>query len=324
MRPLRIAIVGATGMIGQTTLAVLEEWRIPVAALSLYASQSSAGKSIIFKGEQIPVQPLTDAIAADYVILALSSDLSIEWARKLSARGIRVVDHSSAHRMDPHVPLVIPEINRSEIQPTTTLVANPNCSASIVLMSLAPLEKGIGVRRTIIATYQSVSGAGIAACEELRNEISDFNYIPQVFNRRIAGNVFPDIGSLDATFYTGEETKINAEIRKILSRPDMHVSSTAVRVPVEIGHSAAVSVELARAVSLAEIDEFFRAFPGLQYDGREYSTPLDIAGTQDVRVGRIRLDPHDKNWLHFWVAGDNTRKGAASNAIQIIQAWESM
>ncbi len=324
MRPLRIAIVGATGMIGQTTLSILEEWRIPIASLQLYASQSSAGKSMSFANEVVPVRPLAEQIDVDYVILALSAELALEWATKLSAQGLRVIYHSSAHRMDLDVPLVIPEINKETIQASTKLVANPNCSASVVLMALAPLEKTFGIRRTIISTYQSVSGAGIAACEELRNEVADVTARPQVFKHRIAGNLIPEIGVLDATFYTGEETKINQEIRKILNRPEMHVSSTAVRVPVEIGHSAAVSVELCDQASLSEIEKALSSFPGLKCDGHAYSTPLDIAGTQDVRVGRVRLDPREGNWLHFWVVGDNTRKGAASNAIQIIQAWECL
>lgn len=324
MKPVRLAIIGATGMIGQTTLSVLHEWNIPLAELRLYASAASTGKTLQFGKEVLPVHSLTDDVRADYVILALSAELAKDWAPRLTSRGVRVIDHSSAFRMDINVPLIIPEINAHTILPETKLVANPNCSASIVVMALAPLEKVFGLKRVIISTYQSVSGAGIAACDELKAQWSGVLSSPQVFPHRIAGNLFPAIGSLDSTQYTGEETKISQEIQKILRRPGLHVSATAVRVPVEIGHSAAVSVEMSLAASIGEVKSALQNFPGLINDEVNYSTPLDIVGLQDVRVGRVRIDPQDKSWIHFWVVGDNTRKGAASNAIQILQHWASL
>ncbi|MCB1059109.1 MAG: aspartate-semialdehyde dehydrogenase [Calditrichaeota bacterium] len=322
MKPVRLAIVGATGMVGQTTLSILEEWKVPISELSLFASTS--GRSMTFRGEEIPVHGMQDRIEADYAILALSSDLSRDLAPMLAANGVRVIDHSSAHRMNAAVPLVIPEINSHAMNSNVRLVANPNCSASIVLMALAPLEKEIGLKRVIVSTYQSVSGAGASACDELSAQIMDPSHAPQIFPCRVMGNVFPEIGPFESTNYTGEETKISQEIRKILERKDLHVSATAVRVPVNIGHAASVSVEMQRPFAVSEVAEALSSFSGLVFDARDYSTPLDIAGKQDVRVGRVRIDSQDKNWLHFWVVGDNLRKGAASNAVQILQHWTTL
>jgi aspartate-semialdehyde dehydrogenase len=322
MKPVSLAVLGATGMVGQTTLNVLEEWNVPLAKIELYAS--SSGRSMTFRGSEIPVQELRDQIDADYAILALSAELSKQVAPKLAAQGVRIIDHSSALRMDESVPLVIPEINSHTMTSAVNIIANPNCSASVVLMALAPLERKIGLQRVILSTYQSVSGAGAAACDELTAQLSDASHTPSALPRRIAGNVVPEIGSLDATSYTGEETKISQEINKILGRSDLHVSATAVRVPVMVGHAAAVSVELKRYAPMDEIERLFESFPGLQNDKTGYSTPLDIAGSQDVCVGRVRHDPQQNNWLHFWVVGDNLRKGAASNAVQILQHWTTI
>jgi len=324
MKPIRLAIVGATGMVGQTTLAVLEEWKISLAELHLYASAESAGRTLTFAGKEMRIEAITEKIDADYAILALSADLAKSWASLLRDKGLRVIDHSSAWRMDAAVPLVIPEINSHTLSSETRLVANPNCSASVMLMALAPLEKAIGMNRVIAATYQSVSGAGIAAVDELRAQMKDANIPARALPRRISGSVLPEIGTLDPTDYTGEETKIALEIQKILERPDLHVSATAVRVPVEVGHAAAVSIELKRNATISEILNALEHFPGLQCDGTGYATPLDIAGKQEVRAGRVRLDPLDSRWLHIWVVGDNTRKGAASNAVQVLQHWASL
>ncbi len=324
MRPVKLAILGATGMVGQTTLTVLEEWGVPLTTLDLYASASSAGRFMKFHGKEIPVQELTNPIDAEYAVLALSAELSKEIAPALANRGIHVIDHSSAHRMDSQVPLVIPEINGETLRNGAKLVANPNCSASIILMALAPIERAIGIKRVILSTYQSVSGAGAAACEELKLQKTDDDCPPKLFPHRIAGNVIPEIGALDTSGYTGEETKISLEIRKILNRPDLHVTATSVRVPVEVGHAASVSIELKQRTDIETITGHLRSFAGLNCDGENYSTPLEIAGKQDVHVGRVRLDPQNSLWLHFWVVGDNLRKGAASNAVQILKYWATL
>jgi len=325
MRPVRLAILGATGHVGQNTLSVLDEWHVPLAELKLYASAGSAGKRLRLGKSEFECLPLESArFDSEFVILALSAELSRAWAPRLTAQGIKVIDHSSAFRMDEGVPLVIPEINADTILHDTALVANPNCSASVILMALAPLARDIGMKRVIVSTYQSVSGAGYAATDELRRQLAGDLSAPSALPRRIAGNLFPEIGSFESSGYCGEETKVMQEIKKILRLPDLHVSATTVRVPVDVGHSAAVSVELSRSVEFAEAIASLGNFAGLVCDGADYSTPLDIAGMQDVHVGRVRLDPQEPNWLHFWVTGDNLRKGAASNAIQILQYWATL
>ncbi|MBK6765958.1 MAG: aspartate-semialdehyde dehydrogenase [bacterium] len=324
MRPIRLAIVGATGHVGQNTLLVLDEWQVPLADLKLYASAGSAGKTLRLGRAVYESLPLESAhFECEFAILALSAELSREWAPRLTALGVKVIDHSSAFRMDSIVPLVIPEINADTIEPQTRLVANPNCSASVILMALAPLAREFGLKRVIASTYQSVSGAGYAATDELRRQIAGDMSEPIALPRRISGNLFPEIGALESSGYCGEETKVMQEIRKILCTPELHVSATTVRVPVEVGHSAAVSVELHRAAKLDAVITCLNGFPGLVCDGTGYSTPLEIAGKQEVHVGRVRLDPQEPQWLHFWVTGDNLRKGAASNAIQVLQYWAS-
>ncbi|MCB9358215.1 MAG: aspartate-semialdehyde dehydrogenase [Calditrichaeota bacterium] len=325
MKPVRLALLGATGLVGQTTLRVLEEWDVPLHELRLYASDTSTGKKMPFRGESLEVRSLnSESVEGEFAILALSSDLSMQVIPKLIERGLKVVDHSSAFRMSDQAPLVIPEINCDEITGSTKLVANPNCSASIILMALAPLEREFGLHRVIVSTYQSVSGAGASAVEELREQTRNPVAERRVLPHQIAGNLFPEIGALESPGYTGEEAKVIAEIRKILRRPDLHVAATTVRVPVEIGHAASVSVELSADVNLPEVLRSLKSFPGLACDAEGYSTPHMIAGKQDVHVGRVRVDPSDKRWLHFWVVGDNLRKGAASNAIQILQHWATL
>ncbi len=322
MRPVRLAVLGATGLVGQTTLAVLEEWGVPLTELRLYASSSSVGKTMKCCGRLYEVRSMDgEEVDADYAILALSAEHSRVWAPQLVARGIRVIDHSSAFRMNDDVPLVIPEINADIITSETRVVANPNCSASVVVMALAPLDRRFGLRRALISTYQSVSGAGSAAVEELREQNRNDNAKSKALPRRIAGNLFPEVGHWESSGYSGEETKIGSEIKKILNRERVHVSATAVRVPVEIGHAASVSVELLQETSMADVMKCLSDFPGLICDGSGYATPLEVSGQQDVHVGRVRIDPDDNHWLHFWVVGDNLRKGAASNAIQILQFW---
>jgi aspartate-semialdehyde dehydrogenase len=320
MKPVRLAIIGATGLVGRTTLDVLAEWRIPLESLRLFASANSGGRKIHWNGCDYELEPLNgipdDANAA---ILALSSGLSKEWAPKLAQAGITVIDHSSAFRMDENVPLVIPEINGHALRSHRNLISNPNCSASVILMALAPLERVIGLERVICATYQSVSGAGQEGLSELDEQERDQASRASVFPRMIHENLFPEIGARSDSGYMFEEEKISEEICKILERPDLHCSATAVRVPVRVGHGAAVSVALKRRASLEEITAAMSNFPGLNCEGFDYKTPREIAGQQEVHVGRVRLDSRDPNWLHLWVVGDNLRKGAASNAVQILQ-----
>lgn len=321
MKPLRLAVVGATGLVGRTTLDVLQEWKIPLAALRLFASGASAGRRCEFAGKTLVLEDLKE-IGTDHdaAILCTSKELSAQLAPQLLRGGVRVIDHSSQFRMDPSVPLVIPEINAHALRQNHGLFSNPNCSASVVLLPLAALERAGKLTRVIVATYQSVSGSGQDAVAEWQAQERDASAPANVYPRQIARNVFPQVGAFGPDGNCEEETKVIEEIRKILERPDLPVLTTTVRVPVHIGHSAVVSAELAEPLATSEIENAFAAMPGMLYERDTYKTPLEIAGKCEVFVSRLRLDPQNPRWLQCWVTGDNLRKGAASNAIQILQA----
>ena len=319
MRPIRLAIVGATGLVGRTTLDVLAEWQIPLTSLRLFASTDSSGKMLPFKGKSLPLEPL-DQIPSDVdaAIFATSRELSREWIPRFRAAGVLVIDHSSQFRMEPDVPLVIPEINAPELSQHRGLISNPNCSASVVLLPLAAVDRAVGLKTVVVDTYQSVSGSGQDAVTELEAQLEDADRVPRVYPRPIAHNVFPQVGSFDSKGWCDEERKIVDEIRKILGRRNLQVHTTTVRVPVRIGHSAAVTVECSRPVTRGEIEAAFQAMLGMIYESSNYRTPREIAGKQEIYVGRLRVNAENPAWLQFWVVGDNLRKGAASNAVQIL------
>ena len=254
----------------------------------------------------------------DAAIFCTSREISREWAPRFRDAGILVVDHSSQFRMDENVPLVIPEINRSTLTNDKRLISNPNCSASVVLLPLAALDRALGLKTVIADTYQSVSGSGQDAVAELEAQLADSDSPARYYPRQIAHNVFPQVGPFDADGLCEEECKVVEEIRKILNRPQLTVFTTTVRVPVRVGHSAAVTVECSRAITREEVERAFRAMPGMIYEPDHYATPREIAGKQEVFVSRLRLSSEQPGWLQFWVVGDNLRKGAASNAIQIL------
>ncbi len=320
MKPIRLAIVGATGLVGRTTLDVLHEWHVPLAALRLFASSDSAGRQMSFEGRAIALENLNGAPPQDIdaAIFATSREISREWAPRFRDAGILVVDHSSQFRMDPDVPLVIPEINGAAITPQRRLISNPNCSASVVLLPLAAIDRAIGLKTVILDTYQSVSGSGQEAIAELDEQLSNATAPARVYPRTIAHNVFPQVGPFGADGLCEEERKVVEEIQKILDRPRLTVFTTTVRVPVRVGHSAAVTVECHRGVAKDEIETAFKSMPGMIYDPERYATPREIAGTQEIFVSRLRLHPDRPAWLQFWAVGDNLRKGAASNAVQIL------
>ncbi len=316
----RLAIIGATGIVGRTTLDVLEEWKISLAELRLFASASSAGSSIEFCGKALTVEEFNavpDNI--DVAIFASSSKLSEQWVPDFQKAGILVIDHSSQFRMRKEVPLVIPEINAESLQTHRGLIANPNCSASVMLLPLHGLHRKFGITQIIASTYQSVSGAGRAAIDELNNQLLDGKVKPSVFPVPIAGNVIPQIGVFGDSGVSGEEEKVGDEIRKILGAPNIHVLSTTVRVPVHTGHAASVTVQLSQGATLEEIYTALTGIAGLVLDKSKYHTPIEIAGKQEIHVSRIRQDSARPDWVQFWVVGDNLRKGAASNAVQILQ-----
>ncbi len=308
-------------MVGRTTLDVLLEWRVPLTSLRLFGSTTGLARELPFNGRKLAVEPLA-AVPDDLdaVIFATSADICREWIPRFRERGVIVIDHSSQFRLDPSVPLVIPEINSDTVRMHHGLISNPNCTASVALLPLAALDNRFGLERVIAATYQSVSGAGADGLQELERQLSGDQSAPRVHSRTIAHNVIPQVGPIDEKGSCEEETKFVAEVRKILKRPDLPVMATTVRVPVRVGHSMVMSVRLKSAPARHEVQEAFRRMHGMIYDEGEYRTPVEIAGRQEIFVSRLRVDPADGHWWQFWAVGDNLRKGAASNAVQILQA----
>lgn len=324
-----VAVVGATGAVGETILRILEERKFPVSRLRLFASERSAGRRLRFQEEEVPVEPLAaDAFRGiDFALFSAGASRSREFAPAAARAGAVVIDNSSAFRMDPEVPLVVPEINPEAAFRHQGIIANPNCTTIVMLMPLKPLHDHARVRRVVATSYQAVSGAGAKAIEELRGQVTAWvkgePLTAEVFPHQIAFNVLPHVDAFLENGYTREEMKLVHETRKILGDETIQVSPTAVRVPVFRAHSVAVNVETERPVSVATARELFAAFPGLRVlddpSRLEYPMPLTAAGTDDCYVGRIRQDLSRENALNFWAVGDQLRKGAALNAVQIAE-----
>jgi len=325
----RLAILGATGLVGRTMLAVVDQRGLADDPPLLLASDRIAGRTLPYRGRTLPVEPVSE-VAFDCIDLALfASDnaVSERWAEPARARGARVVDNSSAFRYREDIPLVVPEINGALLEGRPTLVANPNCSTIAVVMALAPLARAAGLRRVIVATYQSVSGAGAEALDALERGVREGLDGPPPPRAGglppFAFNVIPQIDRFEADGYSREEMKVVWETRKILDLPGLPVVATAVRVPVRVGHCAAVHATFERPLEPDEARALWAAFPGLEVmddpaRGR-YPTPLAAAGRDEVLVGRARVDLTDARTLAFFVASDNLRKGAALNAVQIAE-----
>jgi len=326
-----VAVAGATGAVGEVMLRVLEERKFPVRRVKLLASERSVGKILKFQGEEIPVEALTPH-CFDGVHIALFSagaTRSKEFAPAAWKSGAVVVDNSSAFRMEPDVPLVVPEINPHAIAQYTNrgIIANPNCTTIVTLMALAPLHHHSRITRVVASSYQAVSGAGAKALEELKRQVrawaNDEPLSVEVFPYQIAFNLLPHIDAFLDNGYTKEEMKLVNETRKILEDDTIRVSPTTVRVPVFTAHSVSVHVETQEKISVAKARELFAAFPGLQVQDdpatRRYPMPLFAAGQDECFVGRIREDLAVENGLNFWVVGDQLRKGAALNAVQIAE-----
>jgi aspartate-semialdehyde dehydrogenase len=324
-----VAVVGVTGAVGQTTLKILEERKFPVRALRAFASARSAGKTVTFKGEAIRV----DAVGPDSfkgVELALFSAGSAQ-SRELAPLAVKagaiVIDKSSAFRMDPEVPLVVPEINPHAVKGHRGILACPNCTTIVTVMPLKPLHDAGRLRRVVATSYQAVSGAGVNGVEELRSQTLAWArgeaMVPRFFQHQIAFNVIPHVDKFGDDGYTGEEMKLVNEVRKILELPDLPVSPTTVRVPVFTAHSVAVNAETERKVGRERAREAFAGFPGLKlWDEpaeNRYPMPVLVEGQDDCYVGRVREDLSLPNGLNFWVVGDQLRKGAALNGIQIAE-----
>jgi aspartate-semialdehyde dehydrogenase len=319
-------------------LRLLEERNFPVGELRAYASPRSEGRALAFKDGEVVCRVLADGCfdGLDLVVIDVDDPLALEWAPRAVEAGARVVDKSGAFRMDDDVPLVIAEVNPDDVRAMRRgIVASPNCTTTVPLVALAPLHRAAGIRRMVVASYQSVSGAGQPGIHELDEQWtkgagrSDHFLVSgrepldagEVWDRPIAGNVIPKAGSVREAGYTSEEWKMVRETRKILHAPDIRVSATCVRVPVYVGHGVSVNVQFERPLSKTDAVELLRDAPGVQLvdDGDGAPTPMEAAGIDPVLVGRLREDPSQENTLDLWATGDNLRKGAALNGIQIAE-----
>ncbi len=324
-----VAIVGATGLVGRQFIKVLDERKFPMASIRLLASARSAGKRLQVNGDQVEVEELTEKSfkGVDIALFSAGGGISKEFSPVAAGNETVVVDNSSAWRMDPSVPLVVPEVNPEDVWKHDGIIANPNCSTIQLVVALQPIHQANPIKRVIVDTYQSVSGAGGVGVEELERQT---NALAQgrpaeakAFPHQIAFNVLPENGPLLDNGYFGEEWKLIQETRKILHAPELAVSATAVRVPVYVGHSEAVHVELTDPMTADGLREILDAAPGVKVvdDPANHAYPLavDVAGSDDVLVGRIRKDVSHPNGMVMWVVGDNVRKGAATNAVQIAE-----
>jgi aspartate-semialdehyde dehydrogenase len=328
-REYRVAVVGATGAVGVEMLRVMERRNFPVKSLRLLASARSAGTTLKFRGEDVPVETLTlnSFEGIDVALFSAGGGISKEYGPAAVKSGAVVVDNSSAFRMQESVPLVVPEINGKDVANHKGIIANPNCTTAVTLMALYPMHKKFGVKRIFASSYQAVSGAGARAIEELRHQVKDlasgYEAKKDIFPHQIAFNVIPQVDSFLDTGYTKEEMKMQNEGRRIMHLPSFHASVTCVRVPVYRAHSVAVSAEFEKPVSIHEAREAIEAFPGVQLrddtTSNVYPMPLDVAGQDDCFVGRLRHDCAIENGLAFWVCGDQLLKGAALNAVQIAE-----
>ena len=324
-----LAIVGATGAVGIEMIKVLERRNFPVASLRLLASPRSAGKKLSFRGQEITVEPLKAGSfeGIDIALFSAGGGISKEFAPHAVKAGAVVVDNSSAFRMDPKVPLVVPEINASDAAHHSGILANPNCTTAITLMAVHPLHKAFGLKRIIASSYQAVSGTGAMAIEELRQQVEAIaggrQVTREVYPHQIAFNVLPHVDSFLEDGYTREEMKMQNEGRRIMHLPELTESVTCVRVPVYRAHSVAVTAEFEKPVSLEKAREAIAAAPGIRVHddpaNAVYPMPIECSGEDDCRVGRLRLDCALPNALTFWVSGDQLLKGAALNAVQIAE-----
>ena len=320
---MKVAVVGATGLVGGVMLRVLEERSFPVDELLPVASERSIGGTVSFRGAEVPVVGMEEAIARkpDLALFSAGGGTSLEWAPRFAAAGCTVIDNSSAWRMDPDKKLIVPEINGHLLTPEDRIIANPNCSTIQLLMVLAPLHRAFTAKRAVVSTYQSVTGTGMKAVRQLENERSGVDG-EMAYPYRIDRNVIPRCDVFLENGYTREEMKVVHETHKILD-PAIGVTCTAVRVPVTGGHSESVNVEFERPFQIDEVRRILRSAPGvllLDDPARdEYPMPLLANGRDEVLVGRLRRDESRPNTLDLWVVADNLRKGAATNAVQIAE-----
>lgn len=321
---MKLAVVGATGMVGNVMLQVLAERNFPVTELLVVASEKSVGKTISFDGKKYIVMSLVDALKARPAIAIFSAggETSLEWAPKFAAVGTTVIDNSSAWRMDVSKKLVVPEINANQLTKSDKIIANPNCSTIQLVLALFPLQKKYGIKRLVVSTYQSVTGTGVKAQKQLMDERNN-NRVDPVYPHQIDLNCLPHAGDFDEQGYTAEETKLVYETKKILSDESIQTTATVVRVPVVGGHSESVNIELKKDFVLEELIQSIENTEGITVlddpANNLYPMPITAEGKDDVFVGRIRRDETQPNSLNMWIVSDNLRKGAATNAVQIAE-----
>jgi len=325
----RVGIMGATGAVGTVMLQILEERNFPVAELRPLASARSAGKKLRFKGEEIEVQEMTEKSfqGLDIVLASAGSSISKQFVRQVKDAGAVMIDNTSAFRMEPDVPLVVPEVNPEDIFKHQGLIANPNCSTIIMLVPLKPLHEAAKIKRIIASTYQAVSGTGAAAIKELEKQTKQYaageKITCEAYPYQIAFNVLPHIDAFQENGYTREEMKMVNETRKMFHDDSIQISATTVRVPVFTSHSEALQIETEKKLTADEARELLAQAPGVKVVDDpahlKYPMPLDVSGQDDVWVGRIREDISHQRGLALWVVGDQLRKGAATNAVQIAE-----
>jgi aspartate-semialdehyde dehydrogenase len=321
---MKTAVVGATGMVGQTMIRVLEERNFPVTELIPAASEKSVGKEIMFRGKAVKVVSVQDAVDSkpEFAIFSAGASTSRDWAPIFAKNGTVVIDNSSYWRMDKTIPLVVPEINSHVIKKGDRIIANPNCSTIQMVMALTPLHRKYHINRLVVATYQSVTGTGVKAVKQMENERKGIKG-DMAYAHPIDMNCFPHGGSFQPDGYTTEEQKLIDETRKILEDQSIKVTATVVRIPVVGGHSEAVNIEFDNDFDLAEATRLIAGFPGVVvYDNpaaNEYPMPVMAHNRDEVFVGRIRRDLSREKALNLWIVSDNIRKGAATNAVQIAE-----
>ncbi len=320
---MKIAVIGATGLVGKEILLVLEERNVPVTEFLPVASSKSVGKNVIFSGKDYKIISIEDAIdkKPDVAIFSAGRAISITWSPRFSEVGTKVIDNSSAWRMNDNVPLIVPEINGISIKNDDYIIANPNCSTIQMVMALSPLHKKYNIKRLVISTYQAVSGSGVLAVNQLMDERTG-NDVNMAYPHKIDLNIIPHAGDFDADGYTSEEIKLVKETNKIL-QSDIKITATVVRVPVVSGHSESVNIEFENDFVIEEVKRLLGNMPGVVVvdlpEANIYPMPIMAQGNDEVMVGRIRRDSSQPKSLNLWIVSDNLRKGAATNAVQIAQ-----
>lgn len=324
---MKVAVVGATGMVGEIIRSVLEERNFPITEFIPVASERSVGKKVAFNGKDYAVVGLQTAVdmAPDLGLFSAGGDTSLEWAPKFAAVGTTVIDNSSAWRMHPDHKLVVPEINADALTPEDKIIANPNCSTIQMVMALAPIHRKYGIQRVVVSTYQSITGTGVKAVQQLENEYQGIEG-EQAYPHPIHRNALPHCDVFLENGYTKEEMKLVNETHKILD-PNIQVTATAVRIPVVGGHSESVNLTLREAPDLDEVRSILSETPGIvvqdHLQDNLYPMPLTAANKDEVFVGRIRKDESQENGLNLWIVADNLRKGAATNTVQIAELLHS-